>query len=677
MITARSPLYKPIVNKGLAIAWYLAYHPGMSLVALKDIQVSFGPQVVLDGLDWEIQRGEKVGLVGPNGSGKTTLFRLILNEIKPQIGQVTRSRGLQIAYLSQEPELDSQATLFDEVRGTFANLQQLEERLSHIGQEIAEHHDTDRLDELMAEYDELHHRLEAAGGYRYETLVKEVLGGLGFSPADLDQPIATFSGGQKCRAALAKLLLQEADLLLLDEPTNHLDIEATRFLEQYLADYHGTVIVVSHDRYLLDRVADKIADLDRKRITVYSCGYSDYAESKRIRELTGQREYEKQQVWLAHQREYAERVKADKSRAKQARGRLRMLERMERDGKIIEGPVHHRRKMAIDFTPATRAGDMVLRCRNLRKAFGEIVLFDNLDLEICRGEKIGIIGPNGVGKTTLLKMAMRRLEPDSGEIRLYENLQIGYYDQEMADLDRELTVIQTIAPRYTSAQEKQIRSFLAAFLFTGDEVFKRVGDLSGGEQSRITLAALVWRNPQVLVLDEPTNHLDIPGKEALEEALIAYEGAILLVSHDRYFLDRVVNKLLVLPERAKYELLPGNWSTYEQRLADRETARRAAAEQARADARRANRQRQKQKAKSKADTQSSNDAPYARWSLARLEEEIIEREEQVAAVEHQFSDPNIYRDAERAKALRQQVDLLRAELSALNAAWEAKAGESA
>ncbi|NLX14646.1 MAG: ABC-F family ATP-binding cassette domain-containing protein [Phycisphaerales bacterium] len=669
-------MHKPIVDKGLAIVFDIAYHPGMSLVALKDIQASFGPHVVLDGLDWEIQRGEKVGLVGPNGSGKTTLFRLILNEVKPQIGQVIRSRGLQIAYLSQEPELDSQATLFDEVRGTFANLQQLEERLTHIGQEIADHHDTNRLDELMAEYDELHHRLEAAGGYRYETLVKEVLGGLGFSSADLDQPIATFSGGQKCRAALAKLLLQETDLLLLDEPTNHLDIEATRFLEQYLVNYHGTVIVVSHDRYLLDRVADKIADLEGKRITVYSCGYSDYAESKLVREITGQREYEKQQVWLAHQREYAERVKADKSRAKQARGRLRMLERMERDGKIIDSPAHSRRKMAIDFSPASHAGDMVLRCRNLRKAFGEVVLFDDLDLEIYRGEKIGIIGPNGVGKTTLLKMAMRRIEPDSGQIRLYENLQIGYYDQEQIDLDRELTVIQTIAPSYTGSQEKQIRSFLAGFLFSGDQVFKRVGDLSGGEQSRVTLAALVWKNPQVLVLDEPTNHLDIPGKEALEEALIAYEGAILLVSHDRYFLDRVVNKLLVLPERGRYELLPGNWSTYEKRLIEREAAKRAAAEQARADARRANRLRQKQKVKAKTTAESGVNSPYARWSLERLEEEIIEREEQVAAVEHQFSDPNIYRDPGRAKTLRQQVEQLRTELTALNAAWETKAGET-
>jgi len=456
----------------------------MGIVTLQNVQIGFEGLTVLDGLDWEIQRGEKVGLVGPNGSGKTTLFRLILGELQAQIGTVTRARGLQIAHLPQEPTLDSANTLLAEVTATFDHVRELEARVVEVAQHIADHHDTERVDELMAEYDELQHRLEAAGGYHYETTVREVLGGLGFSPDDYDLPIAALSGGQKCRAALAELLLEEADLLLLDEPTNHLDIEATRFLEKFLAGYHGAAIVVSHDRFLLDRVVDKIADLDARKITVYPCAYSDYAEAKHVHQLSEQRAFAKQQEWIRHQREYAERVKADKSRAKQARGRLRQLDRMERTGQVIERTGAARRKLAIQFTPTRRAGDMVLRCEDVGKAYGDVVLFDDLNLEIYRGEKIGIIGPNAVGKTTLLKMAMRQTEPDTGRVRLFENLRIGYYDQEQADLELGNSVIDSVAPNAPGPLARQVRSFLARFLFSGNDVYKRVGDLSGGEQSR-------------------------------------------------------------------------------------------------------------------------------------------------------------------------------------------------
>ena len=643
----------------------------MGIVSLQNVHINFDGKVVLEDLGWEIQRGEKVGLVGPNGSGKTTLFKLITGQLQPSIGTVTRSRNLQVAYLPQEPVLDTSNTLLAEVTGTFDNVRHLEERVAEVAQLIADHHDTDRVDDLMAEYDELQHRLEAAGGYNYEVTVREILGGMGFTPADYNLPVLALSGGQKCRAALAELLLQEADLLLLDEPTNHLDIEATRFLERFLAGYHGAAVIVSHDRYLLDRVVDKTADLDHRRITVYPCAYSDYAESKRVRALTAQREYDKQQEWLEHQREYAQRVKADKSRAKQARGRLKMLDRLQRQGRILERPVAAHRKLAIQFTPDRRPGDMVLRCEDLCKAYGDVVLFDHLDIEIYRGEKIGIVGPNGVGKTTLIKMAMNQVPSDSGQIRLFENLSVGYYDQEHAGLNCDHRVIDEIVPGAHGPDEARVRSFLARFLFTGDGPYKRIADLSGGEQSRVMLAKLVWINPQVLILDEPTNHLDIPAKEALEDALIAYEGAILLVSHDRYFLDRVVNRLLVLPERGRYELMPGNWSTYEQRLADQEARQRAEIEAARRLARQADRSKTKRTAGS---GDAEDDSPYASWSLQQLEEAIIEREQRLAEVEGRFADPAVYRDADRARALRAQANQLRTELADLNAAWESRVG---
>ena len=648
----------------------------MGIVTFQDVHFEYDARTVVHELTWTIQRGEKIGLVGPNGAGKTTLFRLILGQLKPQIGTVTRSRGLQIGYLPQEPELDTSNTLFAEVSSTFDNLRRLEERVAEVAQLIAEHHETDQADDLMEEYDELQARLESAGGYDYEVLVSEVLGGLGFSTADYDLPISALSGGQKCRAALARLLLQEADLLLLDEPTNHLDIEATRFLERFLAGYHGSVILISHDRFLLDRVVDKIADLEDQRVTVYPCGYSDFIETKRIRQLTAEREFAKQQEWLRKQQDFIDRNRANAATARRARGRARLLDRLHESGRILDRPKQFKRKMAIDFAPPPRRNvDRVLVAENVRKAFGETVLFDELEFTIYRGEKVGIIGPNGVGKTTLLKMAVGLIPPDSGRIAFNEKLQVGYYDQEHSGLNEANRIIDEIEPGVTGPREGEIRSFLARFLFRGDDVYKRVGDLSGGEQSRVSLAKLVWQNPHVLVLDEPTNHLDIPAREVLEEALLAFEGAIVLVSHDRYFLDRVVNRLLVLPRRGEHELMSGNWSSYEEIASMREAAERAAAEIARGTERRS-RKGSAARQRPPAGGPAAPVSPYARWSIERLEAEIIEREEKLAGVEAQFADPNVCRDPEKVKSLQAEAAALRTELTALNTEWETRAAEA-
>jgi len=639
----------------------------MALVTLADVTKTYGPVVVLEGVNLELQPNEHVGLVGPNGAGKTTIFKLIVGLEAPDIGTVARRRGLRIGYLPQVPELDADAPLAEEVGRSFDHLHRLERQLEQISTRMAERHDSPDLPHLLAQYDRLRVRFETAGGYSYRTRIQEVLGGLGFAPSEFTKPVSALSGGQKCRAALAKLLLQEADLLLLDEPTNHLDLDATRWLEKFLASYRGAVVVVSHDRYLLDRVTSKTIELENRRVCVYPGGYSRYVEAKRVRMLTIERTYQKQQAFLRHEREFIDKYIAGQ-RGKQARGRRTRLERMAKQGQLLEQPAAHRETITPQFAAPERGGDMVLRCEHACKRYGSTVLFEDLNLELQRGEKVGIIGPNGAGKTTLLKMAIGQVAPDSGTVRLYPDLSVGYYDQEHADLDRRKSVIELVRAVRPDATTQQARSFLARFGFHGDDVFKPVGQLSGGEQSRVVLARLVWSNPQFLVLDEPTNHLDIPSREALEQALIDFPGTILLVSHDRYLLDKVVHKLVVL-DRGRYEIHAGSYSEYIRKL-EEQSARGVPAGQRPAKAapnkkpkRPTARQPQPQPARS----------PYEHLSLDELEALIIEKEERLAELERQFADEGLYRNGDRARQVREEYRNLQAELDELNVAWQNRA----
>ncbi len=644
----------------------------MALVSLRDITKIYGPKVVLEHVTLDVQRGEKVGLIGANGVGKTSIFRLILGEVRPDVGVVTKARNLRVGYLAQEPELEADASLIAEVGAVFDRVRQLETRMHELSEEMARQHDSEELDGIMAAYDQVRARFEAAGGYGYQTRVNEVLGGLGFEPRDYDLPVSALSGGQKCRAALARLLLQDTDLLLLDEPTNHLDIEATNWLEKWLAGYMGSVVIVSHDRYLLDRVVGKIIEVEDRGVATYGCSYSHYAEAKRVRLLQGVREYTKQQTWLKHQQEYIARTKSVKATAKQARGRQWYIDRMERDGKILTKPQAVQKRMRLDFGGAGRGGEMVLRCENASKRYGERVLLNGLDLEVYRGQKVGIMGPNGSGKTTLLKMAMGQVQPDAGQVRLYENLTIGYYDQEHEALDLDAIVVEELAALRPECSEQQVRSYLGSFLFSGDDVFKRIGDLSGGEQSRVLLAMLVWMAPHVLVLDEPTNHLDIPSKEVLEEALRRFEGTVILVSHDRYLLDRVIDRLVLIHGDGRQDVHPGNYSDYVRRQEEAEAKRAAADAQAGAGVQTRRRPRRGQPAR--ASSKRSADSIWARKSLHDLEAEIIKTEERIAVLEHSFTDEDVYRDPDRARGLRAEYDRLRADLEAMNRAWEDHAG---
>ncbi len=643
----------------------------MSAVSLKGVVKSYAGHVVLDGVTLDLHKGEKVGLIGANGSGKTTLFKLVVGAEKPDSGEISVSSGTTIGYLPQEPQLPVEATLIEAVGAVFDEHRGLEADLATLSHDISEAHGRADEPNLLERYDRLRARFETGGGYDYEVRLREVLGGLGFSPEEYQRSVSQLSGGQKCRASLARLLLEEADFLLLDEPTNHLDIDATRWLERHLALHRGGAVIISHDRYLLDRVVTKIVEIEDRRVTVYPTNYTNYAQAKRIRLLESMREYEKQSAWLSHQRDYIDRARYAKDSAKQARGRQKYLDRMEADGRVLKKPKGAGASMNLRIQNNEHGGDMAIRCEKASKSFGDVVLISDLDFEMTRGEKIGIIGPNGVGKTTLLRMLLGQTPPTGGTVRLFGNLRVGYYDQEHRDLDGSLSVLEAVRAARPEMSEAQARSFLAMFLFRGDEVFKRVGDLSGGEQSRVLLARLVWQSPQMLILDEPTNHLDIPAREALEEALMHYTGSVLAVSHDRYFLDRVVERLLVLVERGRHELIAGSWSTYAALLAQREEASRLEGSRRREELRiqqaRADASAPKRKSRSK----------YAVRNIEEIEARIIEVESRMKELETAFADSALMKDGEKARTLHQEYDALRSQLVSLNAEWEAAIEASA
>jgi ATP-binding cassette subfamily F protein 3 len=657
----------------------------MGLIRLQNVVKQFGDRLVLNDLSLELHTGQTVGLVGANGTGKTTLFRIIAGALSPDMGSVTTSKGLEIGYLPQEPEVAEGQTLHDEVLSVFSDVLNLEQKLHEISEQMAalaadrggppsaSNPPLAALADLMAQYDRVTARFEAAGGYSYEQRLAEILGGLGFTRADYELPMAALSGGQKCRAALAKLLLRQPEFLLLDEPTNHLDIDAVRWLEKFLAGHRGGAVIVSHDRYLLDRLADRIVELTDGQAASYPGNYSNYVQTKGVRELTQQRQYQQDRAFIERERAFIAKH-LGKQRTAEAKGRRTRLERRMKAGEFtLAAPTQRAQvKIRFDHDPdPIKSNKNALEANDLCKQYGDKVLFTNLSLEVPAGRRLGITGPNGTGKTTLLRIVLGHVPADTGAYRFAAKAAIGYFAQETADLDPDKTIVQEIVASRPDLLESQARSLAARFLFRVDDPFKRIGQLSGGEQSRVRLIKLILAAPNVLVLDEPTNHLDIPSREVLEQALLEFPGTVIAVSHDRYFLDRICDRLLVM-RLNQHALYQGNYSYYIEQV-ERE---RAAAEAAGADAAAAQTGRSKPRGRPRAPAARPAGQPLSRFAKLKTEELealIIEREAKLANVHQRFGDAQLYRDPEAIKSLHEEYDALRSELAEAHAEWDRRA----
>ena len=538
------------------------------ILSCSNITKSFGDKHILKQVSFHLEDHEKAAIVGINGAGKTTLLKIIIGELAADEGVVALSKGSTIGYLAQHQDLDSESTIYEALLEVKRPVIQMEERIRSL--ELKMHSASgDALEAMLAEYSRLNHAFELANGYAYKSEVTGVLKGLGFSEDEFTKPINTLSGGQKTRVSLGKLLLTKPDVLLLDEPTNHLDMESIAWLETYLKGYSGSVIIVAHDRYFLDRVVSKIVELDNGIGTMFSGNYSAYSDKKAMLRDAKIRAYLNQQQEIKHQEAVITKLKSfnrEKS-IRRAESREKMLDKIER----LDKPVEIDDSMDIRLEPDVISGNDVLTVRELSKSFDAQTLFSHVDFDIKRGERVAIIGNNGTGKTTLLKIINGLLEADSGEIRLGSKVHIGYYDQEHQVLHMDKTLFEEIQDTYPDMNNTQIRNTLASFLFTGDDVFKLIRDLSGGERGRVSLAKLMLSDANFLLLDEPTNHLDITSKEILESALCRYTGTVLYVSHDRYFINRTATRILDLTSQSLINYI-GNYDYYLEKKDDVEAA---------------------------------------------------------------------------------------------------------
>ncbi len=638
------------------------------ILSCQNISKAFVENQVLKNVSFHIEDHEKAAIVGINGAGKTTLLRIIVGEMTPDDGQVVLAKDKTLGYLAQNSTVDTSHTIYEELLSVKADLLRLEEKIRECENNM-KHADGDALEDLMKQYTSLTHAFETGGGYLYRSELVGVLKGLGFTEDEFSKPVATLSGGQKTRVALGRLLLQNPDLIILDEPTNHLDMNSIAWLETYLLNYKGAVLIVSHDRYFLDRIAGKVIEIDQSKATTFMGNYSDYAVKKEQLRVAAWNAYMNQQRDIKHQEEVIEKLKSfnrEKS-IKRAESREKMLDKIE----VIEKPSEVRTDMKLTLTPRILSGNDVLTVEHLSKSFDSHKLFTDVNFEIKRGEHVAIIGDNGSGKTTLLKILNGLVPADQGTFRLGSNVEIGYYDQEHHVLHSEKTLFEEISDDYPYLNNTQIRNVLAAFLFTGEDVFKRISDLSGGERGRVSLAKLVLSNANFLILDEPTNHLDIMSKEILEDALNGYEGTILYVSHDRYFINRTAHRILDLTE-GQFVSYVGNYDYYLEKHDTVMAAIEASAPQ--------NTDADNTAAAKAAESEVKLDWKAQKEEQARLrkkendlkkcEEKIAELEARISEIDTEMSDPAIGTQVAKLQELSKEQTSCQEQLEKLYEQWE-------
>lgn len=638
------------------------------ILSCQNISKAFVENQVLKNVSFHIEDHEKAAIVGINGAGKTTLLRIIVGEMTPDDGQVVLAKDKTLGYLAQNSTVDTSHTIYEELLSVKADLLRLEEKIRECENNM-KHAEGDALEDLMKQYTSLTHAFETGGGYLYRSELVGVLKGLGFTEDEFSKPVATLSGGQKTRVALGRLLLQNPDLIILDEPTNHLDMNSIAWLETYLLNYKGAVLIVSHDRYFLDRIAGKVIEIDQSKATTFMGNYSDYAVKKEQLRVAAWNAYMNQQREIKHQEEVIEKLKSfnrEKS-IKRAESREKMLDKIE----VIEKPSEVRTDMKLTLTPRILSGNDVLTVEHLSKSFDSHKLFTDVNFEIKRGEHVAIIGDNGSGKTTLLKILNGLVPADQGTFRLGSNVEIGYYDQEHHVLHSEKTLFEEISDDYPYLNNTQIRNVLAAFLFTGEDVFKRISDLSGGERGRVSLAKLVLSNANFLILDEPTNHLDIMSKEILEDALNGYEGTILYVSHDRYFINRTAHRILDLTE-GQFVNYVGNYDYYLEKHDTVMAAIEASAPQ--------NTDADNTAAAKAAESEVKLDWKAQKEEQARLrkkendlkkcEEQIARLEARVSEIDTEMSDPAIGTQVAKLQELSKEQAACQEQLEKLYEQWE-------
>ena len=628
------------------------------ILACQNISKAFGTTEIIKNASFHIEEREKAALVGINGAGKSTLLKIIIGEMRADEGEVILSKGKTMGYLAQHQDLTGHLSIYQEVLTAKQNLIDMEERLRQMESDMNTKSGAE-LDELLSTYTRLSHTFELENGYAYRSEVVGVLKGLGFSESDFEKQVDSLSGGQKTRVALGKLLLTKPDIILLDEPTNHLDMDSISWLETYLLNYSGAVLIVSHDRYFLDRVVTKVVEVDNKKVTTFEGNYTAYSQKKAMLREAAYHAWVNQQQEIHHQEEVIAKLKSfnrEKS-IKRAESREKLLDKIE----VIDKPITEQETMHFKLEPAKESGNDVLSVEGLSKAFGGNRLFDNVSFEIKKGEKVALIGNNGTGKTTILKIINHIIEADAGKLKLGANVEIGYYDQEHNVLHMDKTAFDEIGDAYPDMTNTQIRNMLACFLFTGDDVFKKISDLSGGERGRVSLAKLMLSNANFLILDEPTNHLDIMSKEILESALNRYTGTVLYVSHDRYFINKTASRIMELSANTVTNYI-GNYDYYLEKrdiLAPKEVKQVSSEKNTAV------------KDDWKAQKEEQAKLRKRQNDIAKIEKSIEQLEKDNSELDEQLALPEVYSDVKQLMKLNEKKQEIEKKLEKLYEDWEA------